>query len=640
MSELFSLKTKIIILFLIPSIALIYFSYDYMQRKSEFLQQTERFEFVSKQTKRLTQLIKNIQLERGLSAGYIVANSDNEKILHQQLIKQFQETDAIIDACQKSSSANQSVLAKILPAESINKIKPLNHAIFAILEDRNKIRKQILNKEIDFNDEILYYTEVNNHAINLMKFLLLILQKTSSDSISLLNIEKTKEFAGLERACIYNQLISHQNNQLCKEKVFYLQKEQKNELREFELFASSDSLHIFENNIDYTTLQKLQTLRDYFAKGETDAIKPQLWFNLATSYIDSLNNISNKILANYITKAHQRYDAAWKQLYIAIALWIVSIFATIYILILLSKLFEKEQEQLKALRIASYAFNSQEAIAITDIDEKIIKINKGFTDITGYSESEALGQTPRILRSSKHSKEFFEKMWDAIKTKGRWKGDIYNKRKNGEVYPERLSITAIKDDEGKTTNYIAHFLDISDLKKAQEEAEHQANHDILTGIANRKLLMEILQKELSKAKRHHLTHAFMFIDLDHFKAVNDNYGHHIGDMLIKYTAEVLLKSVRKEDFVARISGDEFAVLLLNLKAEDATEVAQKIAKKILHELSQELHFEGHTIHISSSIGIRIFPLSNDEDIEKIISDADTAMYQAKTQGKNRFILHT
>ena len=640
MSELFSLKSKIIILFLIPSIVLIYFSYDYMQRKSEFLQQTQRFEFISKQTKRLTQLIKNLQLERGLSAGYIVADQEKEKALRELLLKQFQKTDEIIKTCKRSSMTNQAVLAKLLPQESLNKIKPLNESIFAQLNNRDKIRKQILKKEMTFNDELLYYTQINTRAINLMKFLLLILQQTSSDSISLLNIEKTKEYAGLERACIYNQLISHQSNELCKEKVFFLQKEQKNELYEFELFSSNESLEIFQKNIDNESMKKLQLLQQYFINGNLNAIDPQLWFNLATRYINSLNNISNEILANYIAKAHRSYDEAWKQLYFAIALWIASIFSTIYILILLSKLFEKEQEQLKALRIASYAFDSQEAIAITDTDEKIIKINQGFTDITGYSEDEILGKTPRILRSTKHSKEFFEKMWDAIKTKGRWKGDIYNKRKNGEVYPERLSITAIKDEEGNTTNYIAHFLDISDLKKAQEEAEHQANHDILTGIANRKLLMEILQKELSKAKRHHLTHAFMFIDLDHFKTVNDKYGHHIGDLLIQYTAKILLQSVRKEDFVARISGDEFAVLLLNLKQDKAQEIAQTVATKILNELSKELYFEGKKVQISSSIGIRIFPQTDDEDIERIISDADAAMYKAKTQGKNRFILYT
>jgi len=640
MSELFSLKSKIIILFLIPSIVLIYFSYDYMQRKSEFLQQTQRFEFISKQTKRLTQLIKNLQLERGLSAGYIVADKDEEKILGKLLIQQFIETDEIISTCQKSSIKNQAVLTKLLPKENFSKIKSLNKSIFSHLNNRDKIRKQIIKKEITFNEELLYYTQINKRAINLMKFLLLILQRTSSDSISLLNIEKTKEYAGLERACIYNQLISHENNELCKEKVFFLQREKKNELHEFELFASHESLAIFKKNLDYESMKKLQILQHYFSKGELNAINPQIWFNLTTQYINALNKISNEILANYIEQAKTSYNKAWKQLYFAIALWIASIFSTIYILILLSKLFEKEQEQLQALRIASYAFDSQEAIAITDRDEKLIKINQGFTDITGYSEDDILGKTPRILRSTKHSKEFFEKMWDAIKTKGRWKGDIYNKRKNGEVYPERLSITAIKDEEGNTTNYIAHFLDISDLKKAQEEAEHQANHDILTGIANRKLLMEILQKELSKAKRHHLTHAFMFIDLDHFKSVNDNYGHHIGDLLIQYTAKILLQTVRKEDFVARISGDEFAVLLLNLQADKAKEIAQKIATKILYELAKELNFEDKKVQISSSIGIRIFPQTDDEDIERIISDADAAMYTAKTQGKNRFILHT
>jgi len=637
MSKILSLKTKIIFLFLIPAIVLIYFSYDYMQRKSDFLQQTKRFEFISKQTKRLTKLIKNIQLERGLSVGYIVA--DDKKILQKQLLEQFRVTDSIVEACLQSSERNQVILSKLLPPEKLAKIKPLNRQIFSTLEKRKEIRKKILQNSISFDDDVAYYTSINTHAIHLMKFLLLILQQTSPDSISLINIEKNKEYAGLERACIYYQFMLKKHDLLCKQKVFYLQQQQQNEFHEFELFASKESLDIFRKNLDYETLEKLQNIQRLFQENKLRAIDPQVWFSLSTKYITSLNQISNEILARYIEKAHQSYDDAWQELYFAILLWVISIVATIYILVLLNKLFEKEQEQLEALRIAAYAFDSQEAIAITDTEERFIKINKGFTEITGYEEDEILGKTPRILQSTKHSKQFFEDMWHDIKTHGRWKGDIYNKRKNGEVYPERLSITAIKDEEGNTTNYIAHFFDITDLKNAQEKAEHQANHDVLTGIANRKLLMEILQKELSKAKRHKLTHAFMFIDLDHFKSINDKYGHYIGDLLIKHTASVLIKSVRTEDFVARISGDEFAVLLLNLNKEEAEEVAQKVAKKILQELSKEVELEGHKIQISSSIGIRIFPKTADENVELIISNADTAMYMAKTTGKNRFVLY-
>ena len=609
-----------------------------MQIKSENLHKAQRLEFIAKQTKRLTKLIRNIQLERGLSAGYIVATEKKELV--DTLKKQFHYTDNIIQNCLQSSKTNKKILSKLLPKDSLNKIAPLNHKIFSLLAQRETYRKRILNSDISFEEEMHFYTEINSAAINLMKFLLLTLQEDNPDSIALFNIEKTKEFAGLERACIYNQLLSTHYDPNCMQKVFYLNKEQTTQMQEFKLFASKESLEIFQENIDKKNFTLLEKLREKFLKKALLDSDAQLWFQVATKHIDALNTISSKILHMYIMRAQNNYKQALHGLYFAIFLWAVSILSTLYIIILVSKIFEKEQKQLDALRIASYAFDSQEAIAITDINEKIIKINKGFTNITGYSEDEAIGQTPRILQSGKHTPEFFTDMWKTIQEKGRWKGDIYNKRKNGEIYPERLSITAIKDSKGKTTNYIAHFLDISDLKKAQEKAEYQANHDILTGIANRKLLIEILQKELSKAKRHKLTHAFMFIDLDHFKTVNDTFGHHTGDLLIQHTANILKNSVRKEDFVARISGDEFAVLLLNLQKEHAKETTIKIANKILRELSQELHLEKHSVTISSSIGIRIFPLSQDDTVEDIMKDADAAMYQAKTQGKSRFILHT
>jgi diguanylate cyclase (GGDEF)-like protein/PAS domain S-box-containing protein len=638
MKEFFSLKTKIILLFLIPATVLIYFSYNYMQVKFEHLHQAKRLEFISKQTKRLTKLINEVQLERGLSAGYIVAR--DEQYLKKKLLQQFQQTDTIVQQCIQNSKANTAVLSQLLQKTRLKKILYLNRTLFSFLEKRATIRKKILNTQISFDREIHYYTQITSTAIDLMKFLLLSLQEKNPDSIVLFNIEKMKEYAGLERACVYNQLLSSHYDKNCIEKVFYLQKEQALHIKEFELYASEPSLSIFHQNIDKENLLQMQMLRNKFLKNELHKQDAQQWFYVATNYINSLNTISNQILQSYTQQAKENYKKAQSALYFAIALWVISILSTTYIIILLNRIFEKEEKQLHELRIAAYAFDSQEAIAITDTDEKIIRVNKGFSNITGYSQEEALGQTPRILQSSQHPKEFFEKMWQTIKEKGRWKGDIYNKRKNGEIYPERLSITAIKNDKGETTNYIAHFLDISDLKQAQQEAQYQANHDALTGIANRKLLMEILQKELSKAKRHKLTHAFMFIDLDHFKAVNDNYGHYTGDLLIQYTANVLKQSVRKEDFVARLSGDEFAVLLLNLQKENAADVAQKIADKILYQLSRTITLETNKVTISSSIGIRIFPLNDKETMERIIKDADSAMYEAKTKGKNRYILYT
>jgi len=637
MPEFFSLKTKIILLFLIPATVLIFFSYNFMQVKSQVLTQTHQVEFISKQIKRVTKLIRDIQLERGLSAGYIVAK--NKKEFKAQLLKQFKKTDETIQNCLSKSKQNKKILNQLINNDFFKKIIPINKKLFLELPQRQEIRKKVLKSNISFQEEIEYYTQINKDSINMMKFLLVVLQKQNQDSISLINLEKIKEYAGLERACIYNQLLSQKYDTSCSQKISYFQKEQKSELDEFLLYASKSSLNIYQKNFDKKNFKRLQEMRKKYKTKKLQKEEAKEWFKISTQYIDSFNTTLRVILQNYINNVQNIYKNALHELYLAIFAWIISIFSTLYILILLNKIFKKEQQQLEELRIAAYTFDSQEAMAITDTKEKILKINKGFTRITGYTEEEAIGQTPRILQSGKHSKDFFESMWKTIHSSGNWKGDIYNKRKNGEIYPERLSITAIKDEHGNITNYIAQFLDITDLKKAQEEAEHQANHDILTKIANRKLLLEILEKELSKAKRHQLRHAFLFIDLDHFKSINDSYGHHIGDLLIKHTADILKKNIRNEDFVARISGDEFAILLLNLDIEDAESIVVKITNKILDELSKEMLLENNKIKISSSIGIRIFPLDINETSENIIRDADSAMYTAKAAGKNRLILH-
>jgi diguanylate cyclase (GGDEF)-like protein len=229
-------------------------------------------------------------------------------------------------------------------------------------------------------------------------------------------------------------------------------------------------------------------------------------------------------------------------------------------------------------------------------------------------------------------------MWDDILTSGHWQGEIYNKRKNGDIFPERLSITAIKDDDGKTTHYIAQFIDLTDIKKAQKTTEYQANHDFLTSLLNKKSFIQRMDEEFGKATRHNFKHALLFIDLDNFKAVNDNYGHNIGDMLIIEVAKRLNKSIRDGDISARLSGDEFAIVLLNINKDmdTAAKEVSVICNKILQIISDKFILENNIINISLSIGIKIFP-SNEKTVQDIITHADTAMYRAKHKGKNQFV---
>ncbi len=289
------------------------------------------------------------------------------------------------------------------------------------------------------------------------------------------------------------------------------------------------------------------------------------------------------------------------------------------------------------LRIASYAFDAQEAMTITDIHANIVKVNQAFTDITGYSAQEVIGKNPRVLQSSQHDKLFYQEMWEDLNKNGKWKGEIYNQRKNGEVYPEILSITAIKDESDTVTHYIAQFLDISHIKDAQKEAEFKAEHDVLTGIANRAKLLEETERAFNRGRRSDTQHAFMFLDIDNFKQVNDFYGHSIGDQLLIQIASRLNDLIRSEDIIARLGGDEFAIILLDLDSNEhiAVKQASLLAEKIQQRIAEPIIIDSYSFDITFSIGVKLFP-DHEKTFQEVISHADIAMYQAKKLGRNQF----
>ena len=282
------------------------------------------------------------------------------------------------------------------------------------------------------------------------------------------------------------------------------------------------------------------------------------------------------------------------------------------------------------LVLAQIFEHSLEAHVITDADNRIIAVNSSFTHLTGYSQEEALGQNPRILKSGREPQEFYKAMWESLLANNHWQGEIWDKRKDGTFYPKWLIINVIRNPEGEIINYIAGFTDISERKFAEQRFEYLALHDTLTSLPNRHCLSERLLQALEQAKRagHHL--AVMFIDLDRFKEVNDSLGHHIGDKLLFEVAARLKDSVRASDIVARIGGDEFVVVLPELSSGIAS---AHFVEKISSTLSQPYLIDGAELHNTPSIGISIFP-HDGNSVEELIKNADAAMYLAKAQGRN------
>ncbi len=291
----------------------------------------------------------------------------------------------------------------------------------------------------------------------------------------------------------------------------------------------------------------------------------------------------------------------------------------------------KESEQRG--RLAAQVFeNTTEGIVITDLDSRIVDINPAFTLVTGYEREEVIGKNPNILSSHWQDHDFYKNMWDVIHNIGLWQGEIWNKRKNGEIYAEWLNICAVKDEQGNIVNYVGQFSDITSRKRMEEGLHRLAYYDELTHLPNRSMLHESLRQSIAKLQRHGGKLALMFIDLDRFKIVNDSLGHHIGDILLANVAQRLKDCLREGDFVARLGGDEFTVVLDNF-TEKHEIVAT--AQKIVDTLSASYHLNGQEVFISCSIGVSVFPTDADT-LETLLISADSTMYIAKELGGNNY----
>lgn len=292
-----------------------------------------------------------------------------------------------------------------------------------------------------------------------------------------------------------------------------------------------------------------------------------------------------------------------------------------------------QESKEKLLLMASVFTHASEAIMITAVDGSIIDTNEAFTRITGYSRDEVRGKNPRLLNSGRQSAEFYRAMWQRIVTEGEWHGEIWNQRKNGDIYAAILTISAVRDDAGKVGHYVALSSDISQIKEHEQQLEQIAHFDALTKLPNRLLLGDRMHQALIQAKRRSQPLAVVFLDLDGFKAVNDQHGHNAGDHLLVEIARRMKLGLREGDTLARLGGDEFVAVLLDVSD---IKVCEPMLNRLLAAAAQPVHFGDAVLQVSASMGVTFYPQVMDVEADRLLRQADQAMYQAKLTGKNRY----
>lgn len=291
--------------------------------------------------------------------------------------------------------------------------------------------------------------------------------------------------------------------------------------------------------------------------------------------------------------------------------------------------------KLMAILMGKIFENAEEGVMITDVKSQILNVNNAFEKVTQYRREDVFGLTPAFLHSGSHDKGFYERMWAVILREGRWQGEIWNRRKNNDIYPEWLSIMAVYDEDGKVTHYIGIFSDVSTENEGNERLYHLAHYDSLCDLPNRMLFYDRLRQAISRSKRSEQRIAVMFMDLDGFKKINDKFGHCVGDELLQQVSKRIVGMLRETDTIARVGGDEFTFIINDI---DSLTSINTIATKVLATIKEPYSLHGNTFNISASIGVSLLA-DNSDDIGLIVKQADIAMYKAKKLGGNKFVFY-
>lgn len=580
----------------------------------------------------ISRVVHELQRERGLSSGLIASRGQR---FADQLGGQQLRTDASVDALNASIHENT-----------------VNHDAAARLESEwvqlGEFRSRVKALEVSRDYTTDRYTNIIGTLFDwqLSSFGSAVESSIFRKQMAWVAFSQAKEMAGQERALLSAILSDHNFSAGRMLMLNNIRSAEQVRLANFAQLADADALTGYQNILKQPFIKNAERIRqkataaalrenmhgnDVAGEQLTASLPtPEVWFQEASAKIDAMKALEDVMSLAVKASADQVEKQAWQELAISGLLVILSF---ILVGILIRQIQRGRRVAQLQLNLAEAVFvNSVESILVTDAELKIVEVNPAFLKISGYQRAEIIGQHPRILKSGRHDAHFYERMWEELRETSAWEGEIWNRRKNGEIYPALLSIAVVKDQDGKISNYTGMIFDLSQHKTVEALLDQLRTFDGLTSLPNRESWLSALEQQLANTKRNNGRIALLQLDLDRFKVINDSLGYAVGDQVLIDAAERIKVTLRKYDIVARLGGNRFAVLLNEIiEPQDIG----SICEKLLTAFSRPFELSGINAHVSASIGAAIFP-NDGQDSKALMMAAESALYSAKADGRNLY----
>jgi len=623
------MKKRFIYLTTIPLAGLFLFAYFFISSNNKIVDDANTLNLLIKLNFIENLLVHEIQKERGISSIYL--HSEGNEYL-EELNQQRKITD-------KAKINRVNFLEKHSELSAIYNIdKEFNHL--------TNIRNEITQLSINPQAMLEYYSSLNSHLISHILNTNELTQTAKLNNLlhAYYYLVQSKEYAGIERATIAQLIRIQASTPKIKQKFAELINAQSVYTELFNQTANDSVLQYYQQKMKHDSIYNIEKLRNEIRNSTLLNLFTNTWFGDATQRIEQLQLIENFIVDIIMQEVKTiKYETETKLM----MSWAYSLFTLVLVVILSSKFFSsisQQIEQKEKLNIQSAELhkfkliieNTPNSIFITTPSGHIEYVNKHFINQTGFKPEDVLGQRPSIWRTDGTPKETYESLYSHIEKGKYWRGELLNKKKDNNIYWAKTLIFPVKNTLNAVIHYIAIQEDITQYKHDKEKIEYLVNHDDLTGLPSLRLGKDRLNQALLAAKRHKVGAGVMFIDLDGFKAINDEHGHAAGDNVLIEIGKRITENLRQTDTVARIGGDEFMVVLTNIKDYKAIE---RVAVKIINNVKQPIYYNYSPLKVTASIGIALYPRHGDSS-EELLKKADKAMYEVKNSGSNNFKMFT